>query len=348
MGRLGASAGAGTSPRTGNALQIQEEQHHAVLFVGWEIRIEHGVQAVTSIRTRIEPDPWNRRAQTLHQFRLQALNVRRVRLHVGHGQFKRLGQSNDADEVFGATAHGPLLAAPHDLGTNAVAVFDVQETCAFGTVELVCAAGCKINRHVAQIHRVMPHGLNGIRMKEGIVVPAALADGFYVLKDADFVVAMHDRHHGGDPIRQRDGEVMQVDFSRGIELEQTAGDVVPFAQMLGRFEDGAVLCGTGQNPFAAQLIDTGMQRHVVGFGPATGKTNRSGFHAELPRDLSARLLYGGLRAPPKLVRRRWISEMVPHVREHSLDHFWKHGSRGSIVKVHVHCVVYLFGYSLQK
>ena len=71
-------------------------------------------------------------------------------------------------------------------------------------------------------------------------------------------------------------------------------------------------------------------------------------HAELPRDLSARLLYGGLRAPPKLVRRRWISEMVPHVREHGLDHFWKHGSRGSIVKVHVHCVVYLFGYSLQK
>ena len=80
---------------------------------------------------------------------------------------------------------------------------------------------------------------------------------------------------------------MQVDFSRGIELEQTAGDVVPFAQMLGRFEDRAVFRGTGQNPFAAQLIDTGVQGHVVGFGATTGKTNRSGFHAELPRDLSA-------------------------------------------------------------
>ena len=63
-------------------------------------------------------------------------------------------------------------------------------------------------------------------------------------------------------------------------------DAVPLAQMLGRFEDCAVLGGTGQNALAAQLIDTGMQRHVVGFGAATGKTNGSGFHTEVTRDLS--------------------------------------------------------------
>ena len=108
--------------------EIQQEEEHAVFGVRREIDAEHGVQGVCSIGTGIEGDAENLLAKAGHKLGFQASDVGFMAFEVLEGEVQSFGQAHDANEVFGAPAHGALLAPASDVGTDAESVADVEES----------------------------------------------------------------------------------------------------------------------------------------------------------------------------------------------------------------------------
>ena len=115
-------------------------------------------------------------------------------LHVFEGQIERLRQPHDAGHVLRAAPQHPLLSATDDHAVDAQGGIDVQKTRPFGAMKFVRAAREEIDVELLEVHGVMPHGLNGVAVEVGAMLPTHRRDTRQIDHHPDFVVGVHERH----------------------------------------------------------------------------------------------------------------------------------------------------------
>src|SRR5690606_23917673 len=96
--------------------------------------------------------------------------------------------------VFGSATHVAFLGTAIDKRFYLRVMVYIQKPHTFGTVEFVRRTGYKIYLQFVEIMHVMPHGLYGIGVKQGLVLLAQCRHILDIGKGADFVIGMHQRH----------------------------------------------------------------------------------------------------------------------------------------------------------
>src|SRR2546421_7251337 len=98
--------------------------------------------------------------------------------HVQVGNLHCFCQPDDSIYILSSAAHVALLCAAKNKWLNPYAAVDVKKSNSFWSMKLMGSAADKMHIRVLQIKAVMSHRLNGVGMKNSMVLFADLPCSF--------------------------------------------------------------------------------------------------------------------------------------------------------------------------
>ena len=201
----------------------------------------------------------------------------------------------------------------------------VQRAHSLGTIHLVRREAHQVNVVVDHADRNLAHRLRRIRMQQHALLAADLPDFADRLDRADFVVAVHDRHHHG-LVRDRVAQLVQIDQSIRLHRQIRYPAAALFEPLAG-VQHGFVL-GRRRNQVVALRrvhLRRALQRQVVRFRGAAGDHDLFRARSNQVRQLLARLLHGFFRRPSEtVIAAGRVAEILREVRQHGFEHPWIH------------------------
>ena len=199
----------------------------------------------------------------------------------------------------------------------------VQRAHSLGAIHFVRREAHQVDVVVNHADRNLAHRLRRIRVQQHALLAADLPDFADRLDRADFVVAVHDRHHHG-LLRDRVAQLIEVDQSI-LPHRQIRHAAAVLFEPLARVQNGLVL-GRRRNEVVALLrvhLGRALQRQVVRFRGAAGEHDLFRARSNQVRQLLARLLHGFFRRPTEtVIAAGRVAEILREVRQHGFEHPW--------------------------
>ena len=195
MGTDAGAAGASAATTHGDAVDVEIEQQHVVVFDAGDGEAQYLVQAVLQIAAQaVKSDPWKTAFDLLHRVGFQIAQIGLFFMQFPVCDPQGLRQSDDARHILRASAHVALLrSADHQWGNGLFGV-QVHDTDAFRAVKFVGRTGCSIEPGLLKIKRQVSHRLHRIGVK---ICPEFMAQRAHMLNVgdvADLVVGVHQRN----------------------------------------------------------------------------------------------------------------------------------------------------------
>ena len=266
-----------------------------------------------------------------------------VVLHLGHAEFTRLAEADDAGHVLRAAAHAALLTAAVDerLKPHAgLAAAHVERADALGAVHLVAAPAEQVDAVTLDVGGHLADPLRAVGVEDHALLVAEPADLGHLVDGADLVVRPHDAHE--DRVGPH-GRAHHLGGDHAVGRRIQEGHVEALAlQALAGIEHGLVLDRASDDVAAALLpggslgIDLGGALHgeVVALGGAAGEDD----FLRVGADQAGGLLAGGLDAvlgipAETVVAASGIAELLAEIGKHGLHDAGVAAGGGGIVEV---------------
>ncbi len=141
--------------------------------------------------------PVDARKNAIDQRVSQRRNPRTHNIHFLDREFEGNRKTNHARHVLGAGAAATLLTPSIDEWSERETLAGDKRANSFRTFEFVTREGERINAKRGDVDGNMAHGLHGVSVKEGATFVGQGGKSRNILQSSDFVVAVHDAHHGG-------------------------------------------------------------------------------------------------------------------------------------------------------
>ena len=176
----------------------------------------------------------------------------------------------------------------------------------------MCGARQKIIRRLTHINGKVPHGLNGIGVKQCIVF---LTQGPYFIhriQIANLVVCKHERDQRLRPLLEQRFKFIQIDISMFIYGEVCSLHFTALNHKLYGMTHCVVFNGRSDNAFHAKITNTAKQGHIIGLCASGSEEDFAGLCSNSLRNTLANHLYLHLSTTATDVGRRWVAEVLHH------------------------------------
>jgi hypothetical protein len=195
----------------------------------------------------------------------------------GSSQFQGFGEADNTIKVLGARPHIPFLGTAMDIWFDLHILIYIEDADAFRTMKFMTCPGNEMNRGIAQVKRIMAHGLHRIGMEDSLVFFAQLAYGMDIDQVADFIVGMHQGDQGFLlAVGQQRFEVFQVDMAIWFHLHIAEGGFPVLVKVFDGMTGSMVLDRRTDNMPAAQVAHCGRNGGITAFRAARGKKDFRG------------------------------------------------------------------------
>src|SRR5690606_16647846 len=127
---------------------------------------------------------------------LQRFYVFAMRGHFLIGYFQSFGEADDAVHVFGPSPHISFLRTAQNIRVDLSVFFQIKKSSTLGTMEFMPCSRSGVYKSFGKDMGIVSYCLYRVRVKEGFMFLAKLANRVNIIDVSDLVVGVHDADEG--------------------------------------------------------------------------------------------------------------------------------------------------------